>query len=273
MADIHGCSARILVNGHKVREYERDEDGAIFVESKHGSEYEILLKNHLGTKVLAVVSVDGLDVISGEPATNNSPGYILRPNSSMRVKGFRKDDQTVGSFRFVNKRKSYSKSRGKGGNEGVISIRFFDEEKQLLFGNSQVITTTYPQPYTWTVINNQPYIGDPVVNINQVDSGLVNDGYTYSCSSNSVCPSDYGKAVEGKLSSSSPFQSGTTWGTKKYDKVKQRDFQRGKLRGEINFYYTTKDGLKSLGVPVIEEKYVSYPRGFNNYATPPKGWE
>lgn len=274
MADIHGCSARVLVNGRKVREYERDEDGAIFVESKHGSEYEIELKNHLGTKVLAVVSVDGLDVISGKTATNESPGYILKPHSSMRVKGFRKDDQTVGSFRFVNKRKSYSKSRGKVGNEGVISVRFFDEKKQLLYGNGTVITTNvWHQQPQWTVTHqdNDFLVGD---GSGMGDTGLQNVNYTHSSSGGSSAM-NYSKSFtnERKLKSTSPFQSGTTWGTKKHDQVKQREFDRGDLRGEISFYYTTKEGLKTLGVPVVEEKYVSYPQGFNDYATPPKGWE
>jgi hypothetical protein len=284
MADTYGCSARILVNGRKVREYER-EDGAIFVESKHGSEYEIELKNHKGTKVLAIVSVDGLDVISGKKATNKSPGYILKPHSSMRVKGFRKDDDTVGAFRFIRKNKSYAKGQGQGGEEGVISVRFFDEKnKQILYGNGLTITGSAPIDHVyWT----SPSTGTP---IEQMPGGtcIGKSDITYShnvseqmrcCASDSSAHYTSLAGYQGKAENmmemktcSNPFKTGTTWGTKKYDKVHKRDFERGNMTGEINFYYTTKDGLKQLGVPVVEEKYVSYPKGFSDYATPPKGW-
>ena len=271
MADTYGCSARILVNGRKVREYERDEDGAIFIESKINSEYEIELKNHMGTKILAVVSVDGLDVISGKEASSNSPGYILKPYSSTRIKGFRKDDETVGSFRFVNKTKSYAKGQGKGGNEGIISVRFFEQKKELLYGNS------------WSIDSSQLYnpdssAGGPPLNTYYTTCNTNNDvGFSsigeIKCSSNTRSVETWDSSAGFASNSTTPFQTGTTWGTKKYDKVTKRDFDKGNLIGELNFYYTTKDGLKSLGVPVVEEKCVSYPKGFSDYATPPKGWQ
>jgi hypothetical protein len=256
MADIYGCSARILVNGRKVREYERDGDRSLFVESKHNSEYEIHLQNHLGTKVLAVVSVDGLDVVSGMPASNDSPGYILKPHSSIKIRGFRKDDNTVGSFKFVTKKTSYASSKEKGGNEGVISIRFFNERKKLLV--EHLNDKRWPVSDIWRCLpHHQP------------------PQHQYVTTTN--CSNSVGYSAVVTPHHQTPFHSGTTWGSKKDDKVSTVSFDRGNFHGEIVFYYTTKSGLQSMGIQTSQEKYVSYPQPFVDsdikYATPPKGWE
>jgi hypothetical protein len=192
----------------------------------------------------------------------------------MRVKGFRKDDDTVGAFRFVNKKQSYATGQGKGGNEGVISVRFFGEKhKQVLFANQSTITYTGPADGVWfspSGIDPNSSAGNPNQNQYWTSCGDTVGGQARGV----VCDSNvaYQSGMKEIKSNSNPFTTGTTWGTKKFDKVYKREFERGNLLGEINFYYTTKDGLKSLGVPVVEEKYVSYPKGFDDYATPPKGW-
>ena len=68
-------SVDILVNGNSTAKYYKD--GKVYVEAKDGSEYEILIKNNGFNKVLAVSSVDGLNVLNGEPSREVDSGYII----------------------------------------------------------------------------------------------------------------------------------------------------------------------------------------------------
>jgi hypothetical protein len=69
------------------------------------------------------------------------------------------------------------------------------------------------------------------------------------------------------------FDMGTTWGNKYQDKVTTTEFERGSHVGDIEIFYASRNALKSMGVPLINEKYVSFPKGFADFATPPKNWE
>jgi hypothetical protein len=125
-------SARVLINGRsKAKEY-RHED-RLFIEAKTESEFEVELKNHTSDRVMAIISVDGLDVIKGEPANQESAGYIIPANDSIKIKGFRNDEDSVGAFKFTARGKSYSKEQGHGGNQGIIAVRFIEERHYTSF--------------------------------------------------------------------------------------------------------------------------------------------
>ena len=54
-------------------------DGVRHVAGEPGREYEIRLRNHAGGRVLAVTSVDGVNVITGGTASPAQSGYVLDP--------------------------------------------------------------------------------------------------------------------------------------------------------------------------------------------------
>ena len=249
MADKYSLSARVLVNGKKTREYSHE--GKVFIESKNGTEFEIDLKNHYGSRVMAIVSVDGVDVINGKPATNESSGYIIGGNDAIRVKGFRKDNDTVGAFKFTSKENSYAEGTGEGGNEGVISVRFFEEkriERQLLWEDHDSYIS---------LDSVAPSVGG------QSATGQVRG----MLSSNSSSDVMYSTKVK-----SENFDMGTTWGKKKKDSAVEIEFEKGRQLAEFNIYYASRQALIEMGVPLTKENYITIPTGFRDFATPPEGW-
>lgn len=101
--------------------------GESYLEGISGNRYEILLCNPTSQRVLAVVSVDGVNVISGETAGTQQRGYVLGPYQTMLVAGFRKSEQEVAAFYFTGISNSYAARTGRPDNVGVIGAAFFRE--------------------------------------------------------------------------------------------------------------------------------------------------
>jgi len=52
-------------------------DGRFFVAGKPGCEYEIRIRNQTAGDLLAVISVDGVNVVRGETAAESQNGYVI----------------------------------------------------------------------------------------------------------------------------------------------------------------------------------------------------
>jgi hypothetical protein len=90
-------------------------------------EYEIRVWNHGPRRIAAVVSVDGLSVMNGQPAAESQPGYIVAPHSQVVIKGWRRDMDVVAAFSFVDREKSYAALTGRPENIGVIGLVAIEE--------------------------------------------------------------------------------------------------------------------------------------------------
>jgi hypothetical protein len=93
-----------------------------------GAEYEIRVWNDGPRRVAAVVSVDGLSVITGQPASTAQPGYIVAPYGSILISGWRRRLERVAAFRFVERGQSYAERMGHPENVGVIGLVAFEEQ-------------------------------------------------------------------------------------------------------------------------------------------------
>jgi len=92
-----------------------------------GTEYDIQVWNHGPRRITALVAVDGLSVINGRPASENQPGYIVAPYSSMVIKGWRRNLEKVAAFTFEEREKSYAYLMGWQENIGVIGLVAIEE--------------------------------------------------------------------------------------------------------------------------------------------------
>ncbi|WP_428261751.1 hypothetical protein [Haliangium sp.] len=101
--------------------------GKTFVVGQEGQRYEIVLHNETAGRFEAVASVDGLDVIDGEPAHAGKRGYILEPYSSVRIDGWRRSESHVAAFRFGRVQDSYAARTSGDRNVGVIGVALFAE--------------------------------------------------------------------------------------------------------------------------------------------------
>jgi hypothetical protein len=78
-----------------------------------------------------VVSVDGLDVITGKAAEESNQGYLINAYSSTEIKGYRLTDDSSAAFVFTSKDGSYvANATGDARNSGVIGVRVFAEKEQ-----------------------------------------------------------------------------------------------------------------------------------------------
>ena len=112
---------QILVNGSRCKQYYHN--GKTFLEAKKGSEYTLEIKNNTWQRILAVCSVDGLDVLNGKPAAEDGNGYVINGYNSLKIDGFRLSDNEVAKFVFDYKGNSYAASKEDGSerNVGVIA--------------------------------------------------------------------------------------------------------------------------------------------------------
>jgi hypothetical protein len=100
-----------------------------FVVGKHGSHYSIVLKNRCKSRLEVVLSVDGLDVLDGKAAAFGKRGYVIAPDETLEIKGWRTSPETVARFQFSTVAGSYANlAHGDHRNVGVIGMAVFTEK-------------------------------------------------------------------------------------------------------------------------------------------------
>ena len=110
-------------------------DGRWFVVGEAGRRYAIVVRNRSGLRLEVVLSVDGLDVIDGRPASVRKRGYVIPPHRTLTVEGFRQSANAVAAFRFSPVRESYAQEKYRNSrNVGVIGIALFNERGTLPSG-------------------------------------------------------------------------------------------------------------------------------------------
>ncbi len=103
--------------------------GAVFIAGQEGERYNIRITNNSPARIEAVVTVDGRDVITGEPGDyRRQRGHVVGPRSSVVIEGFRQSFDHVAAFRFSSVQASYSARQGTPQNVGVIGVAVFYEK-------------------------------------------------------------------------------------------------------------------------------------------------
>lgn len=100
-------------------------EGRYYVVGKPGNEYQVNVRSRQPGEVLAVISVDGVNAVSGETADWSQTGYVLSPYTSFGIKGWRKSTQRVAAFFFTELENSYAARTGRPDNVGVIGVAVF----------------------------------------------------------------------------------------------------------------------------------------------------
>lgn len=105
-------------------------EGRHYVVGNPGNEYEIRLRNRQRADILAVVSVDGVDVITGETADWQQSGYVLGAQQGFGVKGWRKSLERTAAFYFTALPDSYAARTGRPDHVGVIGVAVFRKKPE-----------------------------------------------------------------------------------------------------------------------------------------------
>ena len=101
--------------------------GQYWVAGRPGARYAIALRNQQDGRLLAVTSVDGVNVVSGQTAAWNQTGYVLGAWQAYEVTGWRKSDHEVAAFEFTDLGNSYAARTGRPAHVGVIGVALFRE--------------------------------------------------------------------------------------------------------------------------------------------------
>jgi hypothetical protein len=124
--DMMRVSLDVLVDGSPVRLVAHR--GMLYLPvPRMGAEYEIRVNNHGPRRITAIVSVDGLSVIDGRPASELHTGYLVDPYSNVTIKGWRQNREKVAAFTFEDRERSYAHRMGHTANIGVIGLVAFEE--------------------------------------------------------------------------------------------------------------------------------------------------
>jgi len=105
-------------------------DGKLYVAGAPGHRYAVRIVNRTGARVMTVLSVDGVNAISGQTADPNQSGYVLDAYQSTEVDGWRKNMSEIAQFNFTALENSYAERTGRPANVGVIGVAVFREKQQ-----------------------------------------------------------------------------------------------------------------------------------------------
>jgi hypothetical protein len=105
-------------------------DGERHIAGEPGHEYEIRICNQEAGRVLAVTSVDGVNVITGRTAHPRQSGYVIDPFGYVEIDGWRKSLAEVAAFYFTSLPDSYAARTGRPENVGVIGVAVFRERQR-----------------------------------------------------------------------------------------------------------------------------------------------
>ncbi len=121
---------RDSVSGRTLPVYESG--GHWFVAGRPGNEYQLIIRNRDRGDLLAVVSVDGVNVVTGETAASAQSGYVIERGRPLSIAGWRKSLEKVAAFYFTDLGDSYAARTGRPDNVGVIGVALFRRKQEPL---------------------------------------------------------------------------------------------------------------------------------------------
>jgi hypothetical protein len=213
--------------------------GDYWVAGAPGGKYAISIRNNLGARVLAVTSVDGINVISGDTARWDQTGYVFGPQESYQVIGWRKSQAEVADFEFDASRNSYAERTGRPANVGVIGVALFRERVPEVARQSLAPPSHAPRAGTE---------GAPESRAEESDRASA--------------PSTSSPAAE--LAREPAAKLGTAHGARESSSVSFTDFQRASDQPEeiVRIRYDSRDNLIAMGVIRRPSPVVPIPNPF-----------
>ena len=104
--------------------------GEAWVAGWPGDRYAVRLSNRSGARLLVVLSIDGVNAVSGETAATGQTGYVLGPWQTTEITGWRKSLTEAAAFYFTALPDSYAARTDRPDNVGVIGAAVFRERER-----------------------------------------------------------------------------------------------------------------------------------------------
>lgn len=132
--DVHDRNEGRALNVHRHR-------GSQYVVGQPGHEYAVRIRNCSDRRVLAVVSVDGVNVVTGETAAPDQSGYVIEPYGFVTIEGWRKDLERTAAFYFSDPGDAYATRTGRPDDLGVIGVALFREREPRWVSPPEAVAT------------------------------------------------------------------------------------------------------------------------------------
>jgi hypothetical protein len=217
--------------------------GQHWVAGNPGDRYAVRLLNRTGERVLVVLSVDGVNAVSGETAAANQSGYVLDPWERAEIAGWRKSLSDVAQFYFTALPDSYAARTDRPDNVGVIGAAVFREKAR-------------PQPV-------MPYLG-------QGAPGAGAESRAAEASADTAAPASAPAAKAMRQAE----RLGTGHGEGEYAPTRYTAFERAASSPAevLSLRYDSRDSLAARGIIPRPVPYAPEPRPFpGGFVPDPRG--
>ncbi len=206
----------------------------LWIEGSAGQEYTVNITNRCPTRLLAIVSVDGLNVLNGQKASFDQTGYVVAPHSNTSITGWRKTSNNTAAFYFTYPGDSYGARVNKAENLGVIGAAFFLEKE-------------YPRPQynEYETSRSMPYPSSPMAPGAAAPSARGN----FNADSSSLAKSEQ--------------SLGTGYGRDIDSRISKTEFERSTVQPifTTQVRYESRDNLIRMGAIREPRYYNSRPSG------------
>ena len=225
--------------------------GTHWVAGQPGSRYALRLTNRSGARVLVVLSVDGVNAVSGETAAVGQTGYVLAPWQTTEITGWRKSLTEAAAFYFTALPDSYAARTDRPDNVGVIGLAVFRER----------------EPARRAAV---PFEGEVGANAAR-DRATADDGSL----TRSMSPAPAGApAREAAKSAAAPREErlGTGHGEREHAPTQHTAFERASERPAeiVRLRYDRREALLASGV-IRPQRAPVQPEPFPVFVPDPKG--
>jgi hypothetical protein len=256
--------------------------GRQYIAGAPGHRYALHLVNRTGERVMVVLSVDGVNAITGQTAGADQGGYVLGPWQSAEIAGWRKSDNDIAQFLFTELDDSYAARTGRPENVGVIGMAVFRE---------RVPVPVYQPPVYQPPIYQQPYPSSDEMEREEAQAGG-NDKYASRKDARAAgSPMAKASNAERALASGSmdsaaaaPYEPavqrlGTGHGDREYSPIEHTEFERltSYPQQVVTLYYDAPAQLAARGIiprywarPVRHAGPDPFPVGY--VPDPPPSW-
>ena len=216
--------------------------GRDWVAGDPGERYAVRLVNRTGQRVLVVLSVDGVNAVSGETAAPDQSGYVLEPWERAEIAGWRKSLKEIAQFYFTALPDSYAARTDRPDNVGVIGAAVFREKAR-------------PRPAAPYLSQSAPSAGNEARSAEAADAaGLA--------------------AAPAAKATRESERLGTGHGEREYAPTRHTGFERagGAPAEVVSLRYDSRDNLAARGVIPAPRPVRPEPRPFPGPFVPdPRG--
>ena len=207
-----------------------DGSGRYYVEARRGARYSLRLSNRTGERLAVLMTVDGLNVISGDkqPAGETGRMYVLDPWESALIQGWRTSLDDVRRFTFVDEQASYATRAGKANSRmGWIEMAVFHERQRYAY-------------------RREPDVAQPQEESRDDQPAAPSASADARGRSENEGAAKAGSAAAAQAPRAYP---GTGWGERTHDTVQLVDFEAESQPSErITLRYEYASGLRALGI-------------------------